>query len=201
MPARASTTRTDGPGDSAENSGGLPEDADATDGLEETTIHDVLSNDRRRRLLSLLANGRGSYSLRELSERIAEQESGESPAPRNLRQSVYVSLQQTHVPRLVSLGIIEYEEDTANVVLSDHADDVTVYLEVVPGYDLAWSEYYLGTSLLGLLAVVASYVGVPVVSLVPAATWATAFLAVVLLSAAYHTWTLGSTVFHRARER
>lgn len=200
MPTGATTTRTDGPEDSTETAGKGPEDT-ATDGLEETTIHDVLSNDRRRRLLSLLANGRGSYSLRELSERIAEQESGESPAPRNLRQSVYVSLQQTHVPRLVRLGIIEYEEDTTNVVLSDRADDVTVYLEVVPGYDLAWSEYYLGTSLLGLLAVVASYVGVPVVSLVPAATWASAFLAVVLLSAAYHTWTLGSTVFHRARER
>jgi hypothetical protein len=196
-------TRADNPEEPAEISGKLPEAADtATGGLEETTIHDVLSNERRRKLLSLLANGRSSYTLRELSERIAEQESGESPAPRNLRQSVYVSLQQTHVPRLIRLGIIEYEEQNGtNVVLSEHADDVTVYLEVVPGYELAWSEFYLGISLLGLLTVVATVVGVPVLSLVPPATWAGVFFGVIVLSAAYHTWTLGSTVFHRTRGR
>lgn len=202
MSTGASTSRTDSRGkDTGESTGSADEVTEtsetATGRLEETTIHDVLSNERRRGLLSLLADGRGSYSLRELSERIAEQESGEFPAPRNLRQSVYVSLQQTHVPKLVRLGIVEYESDTTTVVLGDHAEDVTIYLEVVPGYDLTWSEYYLGIGVLGMLTIVATVVGAPVVSLVPAATWAGLFFGVIVLSAAYHTWTLGSTVFHR----
>ena len=169
--------------------------------LEESTIHDVLSNKRRRVLLSLLTDEGVAHTLRELSEQIAEHESGVSPAPRDLRQSVYVSLQQTHVPKLTRLGIIEYEQDGKIVTLSDHADDVTVYLEVVPGYHLAWSEYYLGVSLLGLLTVVASLIGVPMVSRVAGPTWAIFFLGLVVVSATYHTYALGSTVFDRTRSQ
>ena len=169
--------------------------------LEETTIHDVLSNERRRSLLSLLADEGEDYTLRELSERIAERESGTTPAPRDVRQSVYVSLQQTHVPKLVRLGIIEYAEDDRAVRLSDRAGDVTVYLEVVSGYDLAWSEYYLGLGMLGLFVLLANAMGVPGLSTIPPGVLAGLFFALLAASAAYHTWTLGSTVFHRILAR
>ncbi|WP_435146440.1 DUF7344 domain-containing protein [Halobaculum sp. P14] len=164
--------------------------------LPETAIHDVLRNERRRRLLSLLTD-RATASVSDLAERIAEQESDEVPAPRDVRQSVYVSLQQTHIPKLVRLGIVEQDGD--GIRLSDRADDVTVHLEVVSGYDIAWSEYYVGVGLLGLLAVLAVEVGVPGFAALPSVLVAALFLAVVVASAVYQTWTLGSTVFHRAR--
>ena len=172
---------------------------DAT--LDETVIHDVLSNERRRALISLLAEDGHPHTVRELSERIAEQESGETPAPRDVRQSVYVSLQQTHLPKLDRIGIVEQEEGTNAVSLAEHADDVTVYLEFVPRYGLAWSEYYLAVGLLGLLVGIAATVGVPVLSEVSVATWGISFLVVIVLSAVYHTRTLGSTVFHRTRSK
>jgi predicted transcriptional regulator len=169
------------------------------DALDATTVHDVLSNERRRTLLSVLADEDGPFTVRELSECVAERESGTTPAPRDLRQSVYVSLQQTHVPKLDRLGIVEFGRDGKTVTLSDNAGEVTVYLEVVPRYGLAWSEYYVGVGLLGLLVVVASVAAVPVLSEIGTAAWAIAFLGAVVLSGLYHTWTLGSTVFHRAR--
>ena len=179
----------------------LPRSPPPTSSLEATTIHDVLSNARRQALLSLLADDGASYTLAELAERIAEQEADTTPAPRDVRQSVYVSLQQTHVPKLLKLGIVEYAGDQRAVRLSDHADDVTVYLEVVSGYDIAWSEYYLGLGLLGLLTVVGNVVGVPVLSTLPVSALAGLFLGVVVLSATYHTWTLGTTVADRVRNR
>lgn len=169
--------------------------------LDETVIHDVLSNERRRALISLLAEDRRAHTVRELSERIAEQESGTTPAPRDLRQSVYVSLQQTHLPKLDRIGIVEREDATNAIALAERADDVTVYLEFVPRYGLAWSEYYLAVGLLGLLVVTAAVLGVPVLSGIPVATLGISFLGVIVLSAAYHTRTLGSTVFHRTRSK
>ena len=172
---------------------------DAT--LDETVIHDVLSNERRRALISLLAEGGRPHTVRELSERIAEQESGETPAPRDLRQSVYVSLQQTHLPKLDRIGIVEQEDGSNSVSLAERADDVTVYLEFVPRYGLAWSEYYLAVGFLGILVSIAAAIGVPVLSEVAVAVWGLSFLSVIVLSAAYHTTTLGSTVLHRTRGR
>lgn len=173
--------------------------AEVDGSLEATTVHDVLSNERRRTLLSVLAEESGPFTVRELSERVAERESGVTPAPRDLRQSVYVSLRQTHVPKLDRLGIVEFGRDEKTVALSDNAGEVTVYLEFVPRYGLTWSEYYVGVGLLGLLVVVASFAGVPVLSGIGTAVWAISFLGAVVLSGVYHTWTLGSTVFHRAR--
>ena len=202
MPIGASTTRADDSEEPVGTPNELPEDADtATGSLEATTIHDVLSNERRRMLLSIMLDGQRSYTLRELSERLAERESGVSPAPRNVRQSVYVSLQQTHVPQLERLDILKREAADNTVGLSDRAEDVTVYLEVVPRYGLAWSEYYLGVGLLGLLTIVATVVNVPLVARVPVVAWAVMYLAVIVLSAGYHTWTMRSTVLHRLHRR
>ena len=89
-------------------------------GLSETRIHEVLSNDRRRMAIEYLQDG--DLTLRELSERIAEAETGESPPPRNIRQSAYVSLQQTHIPKLAELDIVNYDEESKVVSLAEAAD-------------------------------------------------------------------------------
>ena len=68
--------------------------------LEAVEIHDVLSNERRQMVLDRLRESGGTMSARDLSEYIAERETGESPPPRNIRQSAYVSLHQTHLPKL-----------------------------------------------------------------------------------------------------
>jgi hypothetical protein len=166
--------------------------------LEAVEIHDVLSNERRQMVLERLRESGGTMSARDLSEYIAERETGESPPPRNIRQSAYVSLHQTHLPKLNKLGIVEYDESDKTVTLDETASrEVGVYMETVPKYDISWSEYYLGTSVLGLLLLVVTRVGVPVIASVDAAAWAGAILLVVTVSAAYQTVQQGSSILHR----
>ncbi|CQR50992.1 hypothetical protein BN996_02478 [Haloferax massiliensis] len=129
----------------------------------------------------------GDLTLRELSERIAEAETGESPPPRNIRQSAYVSLQQTHIPKLAELDIVTYDEESKVVSLAE-AGDVTVYMEVVPEGELSWSEYYAALAALGIVLMIAVVVGVPVVSNVGAPALAALVFAVLGGSAVYQRW-------------
>lgn len=154
------------------------EQRDADEPLDRAEIHSVLSNDRRWHVLELLDEER-SRDLRSLADEIAARESGTSPAPRDLRQSVYVTLHQNHLPRLDSLDIVEYDDTAKTVELDDRARDLDVYLEVVEPHHLSWSEYYLGVVVVGLLATFASATGTPVFDAVPAVAYAvTALLAV-----------------------
>ncbi|ELK54345.1 MULTISPECIES: DUF7344 domain-containing protein [Haloferax] len=155
-------------------------------GLSETRIHEVLSNDRRRMAIEYLQDG--DLTLRELSERIAEAETGESPPPRNIRQSAYVSLQQTHIPKLAELDIVNYDEESKVVSLAE-AGDVTVYMEVVPEGELSWSEYYAALAALGIVLMIAVAVGVPVISAVGAPGLGSLVFAVLGGSAVYQRWT------------
>jgi hypothetical protein len=166
--------------------------------LEAVEIHDVLSNERRQMVLDRLRDSEGTMSARDLSEYIAERETGESPPPRNIRQSAYVSLHQTHLPKLDELGIVEYDESEKTVTLDEAASrEVSVYMETVPKYGISWSEYYLGVSLLGLLLFVAARLDVPVVSSAPAAGLTGAVLVLIAVSAAYQTVQQGSSILHR----
>jgi len=166
--------------------------------LSPVEIHDVLSNERRKMVIDLLCEERTEISARHLSEYIAERETGESPPPRNKRQSAYVSLHQTHLPKLDELGIIEYDQSDKTVTLDDEArQQVSVYMETVPKYGLSWSEYYAGVSVFGLLLVSANAVGVPVIAGVDGVVWATAVLALVAASAVYQTARQGSSLLHR----
>jgi hypothetical protein len=154
--------------------------------LPESSVHEVLSNDRRRMVIRFLQD-EGELTLRELSERIAECETGESPPPRNIRQSAYVSLQQTHVPKLTSHDVVDYDDRDKTVELNRESR-VTVYMEVVPEGELAWSEYYAGVSLLGLTTMTAVGAGVPAFTSLGPVTLATVGFAVVFLSAVYQRW-------------
>ena len=154
--------------------------------LAETEIHDVLRNDRRRLVLEQLADTEETRSVSDLAEYIATVESGEDPPPRNIRQSVYVSLHQTHLPKLNELGIADYDADAKTVRRAENADDVAVYMEVVPEKAISWAEYYLALSLVGISAIAGHSVGVPVLSDISAVLIAGVVLAIVALSAGYH---------------
>jgi hypothetical protein len=122
----------------------------------------------------------------DLAEYIAAVESGEDPPPRNIRQSVYVSLHQTHLPKLDKLGIADYDADAKTVKRDENADDVAVYMEVVPKNAISWAEYYLALSLVGISALVGHSVGVPLLSDVDSIYIAGVVLLIVALSAGYH---------------
>jgi hypothetical protein len=157
--------------------------------LDEAAIHDVLRNDRRRLSIDCLQEAEdGQLSVRELSEQVAARETGEDPPPRDKRQSVYVSLHQTHLPKLDDLEIVTYDEDAKTVTLGERIGEVEVFMEVVPKYTLSWGEYYLVLAVLGALTMVASALGVPVISTVPAWLLGVVFFLAFALSAVYNVY-------------
>jgi len=159
------------------------------DQLEETTIHDVLRNTRRRLALDCLQEASdNTLGVRELSERVAALETGEDPPPRDKRQSVYVSLHQTHLPKLDDLEVVTYDPETKEVSLGERIGEIQVFMEVVPKYELSWGEYYLAVAVLGTLTLAATAIGVPIISTVPAWILGLAFMLGIAVSAVYNVY-------------
>jgi hypothetical protein len=160
----------------------VEQSAEAT--LSEETIHTVLSNERRRLALEQLQT-EGEMEISTLAEHVAAEESGEDPPPRDVRRSVYVSLQQRHVPRLVDARIVRYDEQSKRVALDGSFDDVAVYMELVPPGEIAWADVYVGLAVLGSL--LTAVVGYDLVPGVPgdAAVYAVAVFLVIGAAALY----------------
>lgn len=160
-------------------------------------VHDVLRNQRRQHVIEMLQSAGGQVQAGELATEIAEAETGQSPPPDNIRQSVHVALHQTHLPKLDELDIVTYDEETKTVDLLERGEDMAVYMESVERYGISWSEYYLGVSLLGLLSIIAAEVGVPVVAPIGSLPLAVAAFILIVGSALYQTVVQQSSIFHR----
>ena len=157
--------------------------------LPEYEIHTILANARRRETLRELGSRPGTVTVRELAEAIAEGESGTSPAPAKVRDSVYISLHQTHLPKLQDLGIVDYDRETRSVELLTPGRVVGQYMDVVTPTGFTWGEYYRAVGVAGLLVTTAALAGVPVVSGVDPLLWASGFLGAFAVSTAYQLWT------------
>jgi gamma-glutamylcyclotransferase (GGCT)/AIG2-like uncharacterized protein YtfP len=151
-------------------------------------IHDVLRNERRTRVLEHLQQEREAVTLRELSEQLATLETGESPPPRNIRESVYNSLHQTHLPKLNDLGIVEYQRNRKLVTLADGSQQVNLYMETVPTNDITWATYYHVLGMMVLAIIGLSSVGVPAFTALSVTVWSLLFFGLFVLSALYQFW-------------
>jgi len=98
-------------------------------------------------MIEFLQQKEGHAELRDMVEFIAERE---GDTDRKHRKSVYVSLVQTHIPKLEREGVITFEHGM--ITLLRIPDDVTVYMEVVNKHDISWSAFYMGTSVIFLIA-------------------------------------------------
>ncbi len=156
--------------------------------IDPAEIHDILRNDRRRKVLKYLKQRLEPVSLRALSEQIAEWEASESPAPRNLRQSVYNSLHQTHLPKLDAADIVDYDRNRKRIALNDRAREVDVYLDVVTWFGITWSTYYRTLGVVALSTVMLGAMGVPLIGQLEPLFSATVFLFVYALSTIYQLW-------------
>lgn len=127
--------------------------------LTQDTVFEILSNSRRRFMLSYLHEHDGPVDLMDLANEIAAWENDTTVAELTDKQSkrVYVSVYQTHVPKLVSTDLIEYDSDSGLIELSDRADEIERYMPDA-GTERPWHRYY------AILAVVSAalYAGVTV---------------------------------------
>jgi hypothetical protein len=127
--------------------------------LSKSEIFGVLQNDRRRCVLEILRN-QGKQSIRSLSEEIAYIESQTEEPKSNLRKSIYVSLLQTHIPKMESMGIILYNREQDIVELLPASRDLDVYIETVKKGNIPWSQFYLGLSIFTSISNLVIFIGV-----------------------------------------
>jgi predicted transcriptional regulator len=160
--------------------------ADSGTELSPAEIHDVLRNDRRRLVLERLRDADGTETVSDLAEHIGSIEAEESPPPRNVRQSVYVSLHQTHLPKLDDLGIVAYDADGKTVELDTHATALDTYLDETPDDTTGPAAVYLGLGVLGAAALLATIAGVPGFRAVGPAAVGLVLSGLVIAVAMYH---------------
>jgi hypothetical protein len=149
---------------------------------EKDELYDLLSNHRRRYVLHFCKRADGPVTLSELAEQVAawEQDKAVSELTAAERKRVYTSLQQTHLDRLSDAEIVELEGDT--IELTDRAQELDIYLDIVPAKSIPWGIYYLGVSILSGMVLGGVAVGVVPTETVPPVGWGLIVLAVFLFS-------------------
>lgn len=85
------------------------------------TVLDLLSDRRRRCLLSVLADRNAPMSVAELAAEVAGRELDAEPTevPAERTDSVAVTLHHNHLPRLADADLISYEPETKTAALTD----------------------------------------------------------------------------------
>lgn len=153
-------------------------------------VFEVLSNRRRRYTLHHLQRRDEPVELGNLSERVAawENETGIEKVTSAERKRVYTALQQFHLPKMEDSGLIEYDQRGSIVELTDTADTLDVYLDIVPEDDIPWSQFYAGLSTMSLLLVGLVVVGVPPLTTIPVTVWAFLIVLTFAISALVHVY-------------
>lgn len=139
--------------ESTESDGGGDGDADdVTLDLEEPVkpesvsldvVFDILSNSRRRLILSRLEEVGGESTTSDLAEYIAaiENDKPQSDLTSQERKRVYVGIYQTHLPKMDDAAVVDVD-DRGAVTLGPNADAVHQFLETTDGADGEWPKYY-----------------------------------------------------------
>ena len=119
-------------------------------------VFDILSNSRRRLVLSRLKEVGGESTTSDLAEYIAavENDKPQSDLTSQERKRVYVGIYQTHLPKMDDAGVVEVD-DRGAVSLGPNADAVHQFLETDD--DSRWPAYYAAHTGLSALALVAAW--------------------------------------------
>jgi hypothetical protein len=144
--------------DSVADAGNSRANVLAQTNLSQSDIFGILQNDRRRNVLQILRT-QGSQSVRSLSEEIARLETETEEPKSSVRKSIYVSLLQTHIPKMESLEILNYDRANDTVELLPAARNLDIYMETVEKGDIPWSQFYIGLSTLAILGSVTIFSG------------------------------------------
>jgi len=170
--------------------------ADATtvtgtrDKLSKGEIFEVLQNKRRRFVIQYLRRHGGPVELGELATYVAswEYDCAREDISKAQRKRVYTTLQQTHLPKMDRTGIVAYDADDGVIETTPQTDDLTVYLEIVPGSEFPWREFYLSFGAVTLAIVATLWAGVFPFTMVSPLVWATLFASILTAAAGYHTY-------------
>lgn len=165
------------------------QEPDAEECISTDAVFFTLSNERRRHVLRYLRERGETVPLRELVRIVAarERDVAIDDLTYDQRKSVYVSLRQTHLPKMNQLGIVHYDADGGTITLADGISDFDFYYEPVADNEIAWGEFYLGLTAIMTGVVTMAALGLfPVQFSVGILPWL--ILTVFGIAAAVHTY-------------
>jgi hypothetical protein len=171
---------TDGPSSASDTSDTLPRDE----------VFELLSNERRRYTLYHLKQEGQAVDLGSLAEQIAawETDTPVQSVSSAERKRVYTSLQQFHLPKMDQKGVVDFDRRGGTIELTERAGDLDIYLEIVEGPDIPWSQYYLGLAGVTVALAVAYTAGIYPVTLLTGGSLGIFIATTFLISAAVHTY-------------
>lgn len=158
---------------------------------EKDLIFEILSSPRRRYLLRALHETEGPVAtVTGIADAVAALEYGVAvdDVSQVERKRVYVSLYQTHLPKLEESGIVTFDRQNGTIRLTNGAEKVGSYLDV-PIRVFPAHYVYLLFGILSTVFLMAVFVDLPVLGSIPDAV--AAFLVVaslILLAAAVRVW-------------
>jgi hypothetical protein len=160
----------------------------STDEGNRSEVFDLLSNHRRRYTIHYCKGEEEPVSLSDLAEQVTAWEQDKDPAEITSaeRKTVYTSLQQTHLPTLAEAEMIHYEN--GEIELTDRANELDVYLDIVPSDSVPWGIYYVGLSAFGFVVLGGVLTGLVPTDPVPTLGWAALILTLFAVSAVYHVY-------------
>lgn len=112
--------------------------------LSQDEIFDLLSSPRRRYVIYHLQQHGEPIELGRLADEVAawENETSVEELTSQERKRVYVSLYQTHIPKLEEIGIVDYDADEGTVAVGDRLTEVGRHLTTEED-ETRWDVYYL----------------------------------------------------------
>lgn len=133
----------------------MSEDPSST--LSHDTAFDLLSNARRRFVLRRLQEAGEGVELGDLATELS---AVENDVPRDdlsskQRKRTYVSLYQTHIPKLEEAGVVSYNSDSGVVRPTERLDELALYFD--GPRETNWRMVYLSVCGVGLLLYAVAY--------------------------------------------
>jgi hypothetical protein len=136
-------------------------------------LFDLLRNRRRRYVLQYLETHAGVVRLSDLADALAEWEleDGDACVTHRERKRAYVSLYQTHLPKLDDADIIDYNQPRGTIELGPGYQYVQEYLHHSHAGTLLWDRLYLSGGFVTISALgLAQFTAFPFVA-VPDVGW------------------------------
>ncbi|AZQ14306.1 hypothetical protein [Halorubrum sp. PV6] len=158
--------------------------------LDEEVVFSVLSNRRRRFALHALCQHEDAADLGWLAKRVAAWEAGVSLAEvdSDSRKSCYVSLQQSHLPKMDEADVVSFDKRAGVVRPTPAAEELDVYFDVVTEPEIPWHGYYLGLAAVGAALLSALWTDAVLFSTLPDLAWMAFLVVALVVSAIAHTY-------------
>ena len=98
--------------------------------LAESCVYDLLASSRRRVLLRYLDRNGGRAAFADATRAVAVAEGADPAAAPSEYKHVYVSLYQSHVPKLEQAGVVEHDREAKTLALTERAAPLFAHLEL-----------------------------------------------------------------------